>query len=97
MKVLVIEVSERIFMDAKTKTHKMIVRKPFSCGHHTTGEMLYVPKDYVFTATARTYRVNGLEVQDFSIYPDGKLFKEKIQLRGIPCSYTKFFEDELTS
>lgn len=84
-------------MAAKTKAFKLVVRMPFDCASRTDSEMIHLPKDYVFTASVRSYSVNGVEVQDFCIYADGKRFQKQIQVRGVPCNFTRFCEDELTS
>lgn len=80
-------------MYANIKSHRFSVRKPFDCMNRVEEDMISLPKDYVFTACVKTYSLNGREVQDFFIFPDGKLFRKKLEIHGVPCDHTRFFEE----
>jgi len=97
LSIRVFPLTEGASMSAKLKVHKFVVRMPFDCANNSDGDMIHLPKGYEFTAGVRSYCVNGVEVQDFWIYPDGKRFHKSIQVRGVPCNFTRFCEDELTS
>lgn len=80
-------------MSANIKSHKFSVRKPFDCMNRADDGIISLPKEYVFTACVKTYSTNGKEVQDFFIFPDGKLFRRKLEIHGVPCDHTRFFEE----
>jgi len=81
-------------MSANVKTFRFVVRKEFECMNKFDTDIVRLPEGYVFKAWVKTYQMKGKEVQNFHVFPDGKLIRRRMEIRGVCCSHTKFAEDE---